>query len=212
MKKYQANFIVIIVSLLFLVPIPTFGNPTQAVVIIQNNNGTTSMNSRRLVEQNTDPYSSSYPYSSSSGKKRETNNEVLNFGPPVLKYDSNRSEEKRRALKKQKKPTIIAFMPGSTVLEKDMQIIIDLYVANLTLTANSRILIEGHTDSSGDHDINIKLSRLRSQAVADYLELKHNLDPNRLVVVGYGSEKPRTTNTTAKGKEKNRRVEILPLY
>ncbi len=74
-----------------------------------------------------------------------------------------------------------------------------------------RISIEGHTDSMGSVNYNQRLSERRAGAVKEYL-LKHGVaDGTRLKAKGYGKSKPVADNSTAAGRFKNRRVEILIL-
>ena len=70
------------------------------------------------------------------------------------------------------------------------------------------INVEGHTDSDGSDEYNQKLSERRAWSVKSYLVQKFGMDPNRLVVVGYGERAPIATNDTPEGKAQNRRVEF----
>lgn len=72
---------------------------------------------------------------------------------------------------------------------------------------NARLTIEGHTDNTGSNAYNTKLSNDRAKAVLDYLVSK-GIDVSRLTSVGYGEDKPVTTNNTAEGRTLNRRVEL----
>ena len=53
-----------------------------------------------------------------------------------------------------------------------------------------RLLIEGHTDSSGGNAYNQMLSERRARAVADYLASKHGVDRKRLDTMGRGETRP----------------------
>jgi len=77
-----------------------------------------------------------------------------------------------------------------------------------------RIRIEGHTDSdpikkSGFRS-NEELSLARANSVQNYL-IAHGIDESLLEVAGYGETHPIATNSTAEGKARNRRVEIVLL-
>jgi len=68
--------------------------------------------------------------------------------------------------------------------------------------------IEGHTDSTGDADYNMKLGEERALAVRDYLAKAHGIALNRLNVISYGETEPLADNKTREGRAQNRRVVI----
>ena len=73
-----------------------------------------------------------------------------------------------------------------------------------------KIQIEGHTDSTGDAAINMKLARERARNVLEeILERYPELKRNRFRVVGFGSDKPIASNKTFEGRRTNRRVEFV---
>ena len=72
---------------------------------------------------------------------------------------------------------------------------------------DSRFKIEGHTDSRGNDNYNLQLSKKRSKSVYNYLT-KKNISSDRLSSRGYGETRPIATNETEQGRQKNRRVEI----
>jgi outer membrane protein OmpA-like peptidoglycan-associated protein len=73
---------------------------------------------------------------------------------------------------------------------------------------NAKLTIEGHTDNTGSNAYNLTLSKNRAQAVVDYL-VKKGIAATRLNAVGFGEDKPVTTNNTAEGRTLNRRVELI---
>jgi outer membrane protein OmpA-like peptidoglycan-associated protein len=73
-----------------------------------------------------------------------------------------------------------------------------------------RVLVEGHTDSTGSAEHNQSLSDERAFAVMGYL-ISQGLDPKKLEARGFGESKPVATNETAEGRQRNRRVEIVIL-
>lgn len=74
------------------------------------------------------------------------------------------------------------------------------------------IRISGHTDSTGNASSNETLSEDRAESVGQYLKGR-GVAAGRIQTTGYGSRKPIASNTTATGREQNRRVELelLPL-
>jgi len=69
------------------------------------------------------------------------------------------------------------------------------------------VIIEGHTDNSGDYRQNIKLSKERALVIKKFLT-DNGVDKNKIKVKGYGPSKPRHSNSSEVSKIKNRRVEI----
>lgn len=67
--------------------------------------------------------------------------------------------------------------------------------------------IIGHTDSTGNVEMNLKLSKQRAESVKKYLT-DHGIDASRLITSGYGSANPLQSNQTFEGRRLNRRVEL----
>ncbi len=70
-----------------------------------------------------------------------------------------------------------------------------------------RVAVRGHTDSRGDEAFNEELSQRRADAVREYL-IRQGVARNRLSSKGFGSSKPLASNSTAEGRQSNRRVEF----
>jgi outer membrane protein OmpA-like peptidoglycan-associated protein len=81
----------------------------------------------------------------------------------------------------------------------------------LTDDPKLRLSIDGHTDSDGADDYNLKLSQDRANSVRAYLEENYKVDAARLEAKGWGEAKPIDTNSTPEGKANNRRVELVKL-
>ena len=71
-----------------------------------------------------------------------------------------------------------------------------------------RLAIEGYTDSTGGDELNRKLSQDRADAVRGYLA-EQGLPTVSVTAQGFGKSEPVADNTTAAGRQKNRRVEIV---
>jgi len=69
-------------------------------------------------------------------------------------------------------------------------------------------MIEGHTDSIGGEDYNLGLSQRRASAVKSYL-VNEGIDSSRLSASGKGKDDPVADNSTATGRQQNRRVEVI---
>jgi outer membrane protein OmpA-like peptidoglycan-associated protein len=72
---------------------------------------------------------------------------------------------------------------------------------------DTTIAVEGHTDSVGSNSYNLGLSRRRANSVANYLE-SLGVDGYRVETEAYGESQPRASNSSASGRQQNRRVEI----
>lgn len=74
--------------------------------------------------------------------------------------------------------------------------------------SDRKLLIEGHTDSTGSADFNMKLSDLRAESVKAVL-VENGVSPDRIETHGYASTKPVASNGTPAGRSQNRRVEVV---
>jgi len=72
---------------------------------------------------------------------------------------------------------------------------------------DTTLSVQGHTDSIGSAAYNKRLSERRAGSVANYLE-DLSVRSSRIETIGYGKSHPRATNSTAAGRQLNRRVEI----
>lgn len=71
--------------------------------------------------------------------------------------------------------------------------------------------IEGHTDSAGPEQHNMKLGLRRAEVVRRYLNGEHGIPLHRMSVISYGESRPAADNGTREGRAANRRVEIRVL-
>lgn len=69
----------------------------------------------------------------------------------------------------------------------------------------SRIIIGGHTDASGDREINLRLSTARAEAVERFFNLA-GIPAERMQSVAYGDSQPIASNATPEGRAANRRI------
>lgn len=72
---------------------------------------------------------------------------------------------------------------------------------------DTNLTIFGHTDNTGSHDANQRVSEARAAAVSSYLQLQ-NVDSLRITTRGLSYDDPIAENYTAEGRAQNRRVEI----
>ena len=102
----------------------------------------------------------------------------------------------------------IEFETGSANIKSSSYKLLDEIFESAVVAEGLKLGIYGHTDNSGDDAVNIPLSERRANAVRDYL-MKKGLGQSRIETKGYGSTKPIADNSSAEGKAKNRRVEIV---
>ncbi len=105
-----------------------------------------------------------------------------------------------------------SFRPGSEKLLAPYNAVLKK-VARILETVEGRIKVAGHTDNvplrSNKYRSNWELSAARSISVVDKLLQDGVIDEKRLMVEGYGSNKPLANNNSPEGKALNRRVEIV---
>lgn len=105
-------------------------------------------------------------------------------------------------------------MPGNITFATNQSTIKPNFYATLNKVAQvlaedtkSGILVTGYTDNTGNDSINIPLSQARAQSVASYIA-SQGISTTRINAQGMGAANPIASNTTAAGREENRRVEI----
>ncbi|ETX11073.1 thrombospondin [Marinomonas ushuaiensis DSM 15871] len=103
---------------------------------------------------------------------------------------------------------IIPFDSNQYTASKHNTLVIQELGEFLQKESGTLLVIEGHTDITGSETLNIKLSIERAQIIANILHTQHSVPYKRLKVLGYGSNFPITSNTTAEGRKQNRRVSI----
>jgi len=104
-----------------------------------------------------------------------------------------------------------AFVSGSADIKEGMLSPIEALADTLNRNPG-RIVIEGHTDnvplSGGRYKSNWELATARASSVL-HVFIKKGIDPKRIIIAGYGEYRPVDTNSTAEGRARNRRVEIV---
>ncbi len=105
----------------------------------------------------------------------------------------------------------LMFASGKAVLEASSGKILNQVISLLAAYPGNNVLVEGHTDNTGDKTFNLRLSELRAQSVRDYLIKNGGYDKARFQVTGYGDTKPVADNKTRAGRSLNRRVEVTIL-
>ncbi|MCG8294220.1 OmpA family protein [Pseudomonas entomophila] len=102
----------------------------------------------------------------------------------------------------------VLFDTGEADLKNSASRTVLKLVQFLQLNPRRVVRIEGYTDSTGNPEDNLKLSRDRAQSVADML-VDLGVDEKRIQVEGYGDQYPVEANASERGRAQNRRVEIV---
>ncbi len=100
------------------------------------------------------------------------------------------------------------FASGRAELPKDSLALLNKVKTVASELNSSAIVVEGHTDSVGAAALNKDLSQKRADAVAEYLSSDDAIAGD-VEAVGFGFEKPITSNKTKDGRAQNRRVDVV---
>ncbi len=101
----------------------------------------------------------------------------------------------------------IQFETGKAAIKPVSFPILNSIVKVMTENPSYKLNIGGHTDDVGEDAMNMTLSKDRATSVANYL-IAHGVDPLRVTSEGFGETMPVDTNKSAKGRTRNRRVEL----
>ncbi len=102
----------------------------------------------------------------------------------------------------------VEFETASANLKEESKKILDEIAGILEKHPEAKISIVGYTDSKGDDEYNLKLSKNRAKSCAQHLE-KDGVHADRISWSGKGEADPIATNDTEEGRAKNRRVEFV---
>ncbi|QOC21667.1 OmpA family protein [Wenzhouxiangella sp. AB-CW3] len=104
----------------------------------------------------------------------------------------------------------VLFATGETELQADALSNIEDVVELLQTEPDKRIRIEGHTDSTGPANVNMRISQQRAEAVRDQL-VAMGIEADRIQAVGMGEDFPIASNESSDGRSRNRRVDVILL-
>ncbi len=103
----------------------------------------------------------------------------------------------------------VNFTPGSATIDQDSYSILNQVALVMRARPDiKRIRVEGHTDETGTHEMNMDLSRRRAAAVREYL-ISRRVRPERLSSEGFGPDRPLAQGRDEASRAKNRRVEFI---
>ncbi|MEN9697400.1 MAG: hypothetical protein RLZ56_821 [Bacteroidota bacterium] len=123
--------------------------------------------------------------------KMAGNHFVFNLSPIVKAFTSNFKN--------------VFFESNAATLKANSNVELNALFHYLQSTPNARILIEGHTDNTGNAANNVMLSTKRANSIASYL-IQKGIAAERISTKGHGANQPIADNNTAEGRAQNRRT------
>jgi outer membrane protein OmpA-like peptidoglycan-associated protein len=102
----------------------------------------------------------------------------------------------------------VLFETGKYALSQEAQLKLAKLSGIIQAHPGLNLAIEGHTDTTGTADFNMKLSQQRADTVREFL-ISQGMSPDTITAKGMGQDNPVADNSTAAGRKQNRRVEII---
>ena len=103
------------------------------------------------------------------------------------------------------------FAKGSSQIRNDAEARLKTVAEILRKYPDYKVVIEGHTDSIGSEESNLKISRERAYNFLMHMKDHEGMPLERLSSVGYGESRPIASNIDEEGRRQNRRVDIVIL-
>jgi len=102
----------------------------------------------------------------------------------------------------------LEFVTGTGKLTPAGRKILDKTLNSLKGLKPEKIIVIGHTDSTGSMKVNQELSLYRANVIGDALAKSLKMNRSKIQGIGMGPKKPIAPNSTKEGRQKNRRAEI----
>jgi OmpA-OmpF porin, OOP family len=103
----------------------------------------------------------------------------------------------------------IRFPSGRSTIDASSAALMNKVRQALALFPDATLVVEGHTDSNGGDSANLILSQDRADAVRQYLVSNAGVNAERISSIGYGEARPVSSNDTADGRARNRRIDLV---
>ncbi|MDR0806364.1 MAG: OmpA family protein [Enterobacteriaceae bacterium] len=100
------------------------------------------------------------------------------------------------------------FESGKSALRSDSTKVLVNALVGIKAKPGWLIVVSGHSDNTGNPQLNQVLSQKRAESVRDWMRDTGDMPESCFAVQGYGESRPVATNDTPEGRELNRRVEI----
>ena len=100
------------------------------------------------------------------------------------------------------------FQVGQSVIMPENYTLLSKVQQAIRTFGEPDVIIGGHTDSTGSEQLNEHLSQQRAEAVRQYMVANEILPFEKIIAVGYGSQRPIASNAAESGRALNRRIDI----
>jgi peptidoglycan-associated lipoprotein len=105
----------------------------------------------------------------------------------------------------------VLFKFDSAALDEENKGSLDEIAKAVSDNPNAILVLEGHTDSTGDKTYNIRLGERRVEAVKRYLAVDKGVPVYKIEEISFGAEKPIAANDSKEGRTQNRAVTLSVL-
>ena len=102
----------------------------------------------------------------------------------------------------------VLFGVDSAAIDYDGRAAVEEVARVLAEYPKTAVIVQGHTDATGSEEHNLRLSERRAGAVRGVL-VSRGVLASRVSTVGFGEGDPVADNDTARGRQRNRRVDIV---
>ncbi|MCB1183311.1 OmpA family protein [bacterium] len=103
----------------------------------------------------------------------------------------------------------VAFGVGSATMSPGQEGLVTRVADAARRFPGAAVRVEGHTDDTGGRDANLRLSRRRAESVARLLENELGWEGETIATEGFGPDRPIALNSTAEGRARNRRIDVV---
>jgi outer membrane protein OmpA-like peptidoglycan-associated protein/HEPN domain-containing protein len=103
----------------------------------------------------------------------------------------------------------LLFDPASSELKDFHFVLLKKVIEAIKKFSDAKVRVEGHTDSSGDSIMNLRLSEERAYSVMNYIKTNAKFKINKLTASGYGETNPIASNGTRAGRAMNKRIDVV---
>ena len=108
-------------------------------------------------------------------------------------------------------PKSILFALGSLEIDASQENLIKDWFTYIARYPEKRFSIEGHTDSQGSNEFNLRFGLYRAGAVYRKL-LAMGVNPSQMRIISFGEELPANSNSGTVADQENRRVSLYEIY